>query len=349
MHRPASPAGLPELRERIAALCESLARTARDGQLVVIVRRSRRSTCARASFWIRAISRSWRARLSGRAGRVRAFGSAGASRARRRGRGAHRGSSTRLRRPHALYLTPSQQFPVGRHHEPRASPAGARVEHGHAGFLIGDDCDREFWYDGRPLAALHGLDRHERVIYLGTFNKALFPGLRLAYLSSCLRGSPEAFAAAGVADSFSPVLPQIVLADFAAGGHFARLPAAGAGTLPGLRRPGERRQRALGPRGRSRGLRPRGFAVAAHGPCGRRSRGHRRLRSSPGASVSALSAHATVKHPARADCCTVNFAADPTSVHSIHAMAPVVRPGRSGSLRAGREPPAEGRRPSYHR
>ena len=48
-------------------------------------------------------------------------------------------------------------------------------------WIIEDDYDSEFRYAGRPLASLQGIDRGERVIYLGTFSKVLFPGLRLGY------------------------------------------------------------------------------------------------------------------------------------------------------------------------
>ena len=84
-----------------------------------------------------------------------------------------------------------------------------------------DDYDSEFRYDGRPLASLQGLDPHGRVIYVGTCNKVLFPGLRLGYLI-VPAGLVESFAAARrISDGFSPPLSQAVLADFISGGHFA--------------------------------------------------------------------------------------------------------------------------------
>ena len=48
-------------------------------------------------------------------------------------------------------------------------------------WIVEDDYASEFRYGGRPLASLQGLDEAERVIYIGTLNKALFPGLRLGY------------------------------------------------------------------------------------------------------------------------------------------------------------------------
>ena len=48
-------------------------------------------------------------------------------------------------------------------------------------FIVEDDYTSEFRYSGPPLASLQGLDESEQVIYVGTLNKALFPGLRLGY------------------------------------------------------------------------------------------------------------------------------------------------------------------------
>ena len=79
----------------------------------------------------------------------------------------------------------------------------------------------EYRYEGRPLAALQGLDTAGQVLYAGTFHKVLFPGLRLAYLvvPDVL---VDAFRAAREAtDGYCPPLTQAIVADFLAQGHFA--------------------------------------------------------------------------------------------------------------------------------
>src|ERR1017187_8464875 len=73
------------------------------------------------------------------------------------------------------YVTPAHQFPLG-----VTMSIGRRLEllawAAEAGaFLIEDDYDSEYRFEGRPVSALQGLDRHGRVILLGTFNKLLFP------------------------------------------------------------------------------------------------------------------------------------------------------------------------------
>jgi GntR family transcriptional regulator/MocR family aminotransferase len=49
-------------------------------------------------------------------------------------------------------------------------------------WILEDDYDSEYRYVGWPLAALQGMDEHHRVIYLGSFSKALLPALRLGYM-----------------------------------------------------------------------------------------------------------------------------------------------------------------------
>lgn len=89
-------------------------------------------------------------------------------------------------------------------------------------WIIEDDYDSEYRYQGKPLPALKSLDRQGRVLYTGTFSKVLFPGLRLAYLVV----APEQVAAfARQADrlhNHCPHLLQASVAAFLDEGHFAR-------------------------------------------------------------------------------------------------------------------------------
>ncbi|MFX5668709.1 aminotransferase class I/II-fold pyridoxal phosphate-dependent enzyme, partial [Acinetobacter baumannii] len=52
----------------------------------------------------------------------------------------------------------------------------------HKVWIIEDDYDSEFRYGGRPLASLQGMDTQDRVLYMGTFSKIMFPGLRIGFL-----------------------------------------------------------------------------------------------------------------------------------------------------------------------
>lgn len=88
--------------------------------------------------------------------------------------------------------------------------------------IIEDDYDGECRYDAAPLPALKSLDQGGRVIYLGTFSKLLFPSLRLAYMVVPEWLTDACAGAISLTCRHAPVFPQAVLAEFIAGGHFAR-------------------------------------------------------------------------------------------------------------------------------
>ncbi|MBV9824607.1 MAG: PLP-dependent aminotransferase family protein [Alphaproteobacteria bacterium] len=89
-------------------------------------------------------------------------------------------------------------------------------------WIVEDDYDGEFHYQGRPLAALKSLDRDDVVIYAGSFSKVLFPGLRLGYLVAPERLVARFTAAALTISAGLGRLEQAVVARFIEEGHFAR-------------------------------------------------------------------------------------------------------------------------------
>ncbi|AWL96452.1 GntR family transcriptional regulator/MocR family aminotransferase [Bradyrhizobium ottawaense] len=121
----------------------------------------------------------------------------------------------------AAYVTPSHQFPLGvQMSMPRrlelldwARQAGA--------FVLEDDYDSEFRYDGAPLMSLAGIDRLQRVIYLGTFAKTLFPGLRIGYCALPERLIADVTAARAALDRFPGTLMEGAVADMLNSGAFA--------------------------------------------------------------------------------------------------------------------------------
>ncbi|MBI5030914.1 MAG: PLP-dependent aminotransferase family protein [Chloroflexi bacterium] len=120
------------------------------------------------------------------------------------------------------YVTPSHQYPLGvtmsLARRLKLLEWAARSN----AWILEDDYDSEYRYSGRPLTALQGLDTANRVIYIGTFSKVLFPALRLGYLVVPPNLVDAFIAARAMADRQSPVLDQAVLADFIAEGYFAR-------------------------------------------------------------------------------------------------------------------------------
>lgn len=84
--------------------------------------------------------------------------------------------------PRLIYVTPSHQYPLGCVMSLSRRRSLLQYAAQQQSWILEDDYDSEFRYDGAPLAALQGLDRAQRVIYMGTLSKACYPGLRLAYL-----------------------------------------------------------------------------------------------------------------------------------------------------------------------
>jgi GntR family transcriptional regulator/MocR family aminotransferase len=118
------------------------------------------------------------------------------------------------------YVTPSHQFPLGVTMGLERRLALLRWAERADAWIIEDDYDSEFRYVGRPLAALQGLDDGGRVLYIGTFNKAMFPSLRLAYMV-VPSDLVDAFSAARRwIDGHSSALVQAVMTDFMVAGHF---------------------------------------------------------------------------------------------------------------------------------
>ncbi|WP_233836986.1 MocR-like pyridoxine biosynthesis transcription factor PdxR [Paraburkholderia sp. ZP32-5] len=119
-------------------------------------------------------------------------------------------------------VTPSHQSPLG--HTLSLARRMALLDWAAQAsrWIIEDDYDSEFRYVGRPLPALKSLDRHDRVIYCGTFSKVMFPGLRLAYVVVPERAVERVGRVARSMNAGSPTLLQAALADFIRQGHFAR-------------------------------------------------------------------------------------------------------------------------------
>ncbi|QGZ56217.1 MocR-like pyridoxine biosynthesis transcription factor PdxR [Paraburkholderia acidiphila] len=122
--------------------------------------------------------------------------------------------------PRLMLVTPSHQYPLGMVMSLARRRMLLEYARQHQCWIIEDDYDSEFRYGSRPLASLQGLDTAGQVIYVGSFGKTLFPGLRVGYLVA-----PEALAesfATASAELYreGQLLQQAVLAEFIAEGHF---------------------------------------------------------------------------------------------------------------------------------
>ena len=121
-----------------------------------------------------------------------------------------------------VYVSPSHQYPTGVTMSLARRLALVEWASRAGAWILEDDYDSEYRYEGRPLAALQGLDAEGRVIYLGTFSKVLFPALRIGYMVVPTDLVGTFCAARALSDRHSPTVEQAVLADFIEEGHFAR-------------------------------------------------------------------------------------------------------------------------------
>ena len=127
-----------------------------------------------------------------------------------------------LRNCRLLYVTPGHQYPTGIAMSlPRRLQLLAWTQRSGT-IIFEDDYDSEFRFSGRPVPAMQGLDRGGKVIFAGSFNKVLFPSLRLAYLI-LPHHLVDVFARTkAMITRHHPLLDQAVLCDFIEQGHFGR-------------------------------------------------------------------------------------------------------------------------------
>ncbi|MFI4953100.1 MAG: PLP-dependent aminotransferase family protein, partial [Burkholderiales bacterium] len=120
-----------------------------------------------------------------------------------------------------VYVTPSCQYPLGVTLSLERRLALLRFAGNSGAWIVEDDYQSEFSYAGRPLAAIHSLDRGGRTLYVGTFTNSVFPSLRIAYLVLPRSLVPVFRAVRRQLDDHTHGFMQAVLADFIDGGHFA--------------------------------------------------------------------------------------------------------------------------------
>ncbi len=120
------------------------------------------------------------------------------------------------------YVTPAHQFPLG-----TVMSLSRRLEllswaSNSGGFIIEDDYDSEYRFEGRSIPALMSMDRSSSVILVGSFSKLLFPSLRIGYIVAP-PGLADFVSVFRVRTDFRSVhLEQAVLCDFIERGHLAQ-------------------------------------------------------------------------------------------------------------------------------
>ena len=122
--------------------------------------------------------------------------------------------------PRLIYVTPSHQFPLGATLSLQRRLALLDHARQSGAWVLEDDYDSEYRYQGRPIASLQGLDRAGTVIYMGTFAKTMFPAIKIGYLI-VPEHLVDAFGTAiRITGHVPPSTVQAALADFIGEGHY---------------------------------------------------------------------------------------------------------------------------------
>lgn len=121
------------------------------------------------------------------------------------------------------YVMPSHQYPSG-----VSMPIGRRMEllrwaaEAEGRYLIEDDYDSEFRYKGKPLPSLQASDHNGRVVYIGTFSKAIAPAIRISYMVLPYPLLKRYRSECGFYSSTVSRIDQKVLNEFIQDGYFER-------------------------------------------------------------------------------------------------------------------------------
>jgi GntR family transcriptional regulator/MocR family aminotransferase len=131
-------------------------------------------------------------------------------------------ASRRSASPRLIYATPGHQFATGVALSARRRLQLLAWAERRGAYIVEDDYDSEFRFSGRPIPALKSIDAEDRVIHLGTFNKSMFPALRLGFMVLPDALLDKVLEFRRDVDRPPPGLAQAALAEFIDAGHFSR-------------------------------------------------------------------------------------------------------------------------------
>ncbi|RUT96225.1 PLP-dependent aminotransferase family protein, partial [Mesorhizobium sp. USDA-HM6] len=124
--------------------------------------------------------------------------------------------------PRLIYVTPACQHPLGITMRMEERLRLLDIAETGNSWVIEDDFDGEYRFQGRPVPAIQSMDRSGRVIYVGTFAKLLFPALRIGFMVLPPELAGRIVNAISTTGQFAPLLLQAALADFITEGHMSR-------------------------------------------------------------------------------------------------------------------------------
>ena len=122
-----------------------------------------------------------------------------------------------------LHISPSHHYPTGTVTPITRRQALMRWLTAQPGrYLIEDDYDSEFRFSGLPIPTIQSMDRSGRVIYMNTFSRTISPSLRISYMILPRTLLPQWQAAMGFYSCTVPSFEQMTLTRFLAEGYFEK-------------------------------------------------------------------------------------------------------------------------------
>lgn len=120
------------------------------------------------------------------------------------------------------YVTPAHQAPTGVVLSPARRTALLQWAQERGTWIVEDDYDSDFSYEAAPLPALKSQDTAGHVLFCGSFNKSVFPALRIGFVVAPLAAMPALLAVRGTTGRANAVLDQLALVEFMRSGAFGR-------------------------------------------------------------------------------------------------------------------------------
>jgi GntR family transcriptional regulator / MocR family aminotransferase len=127
-----------------------------------------------------------------------------------------------LKKPRLIYVTPSHQYPLGSVLALQRRMALINIAWRSGALILEDDYDSDFRFSGEPLPSLQGLVEDAPVLYLGTFSKTMFPGLRLGYLVVPAAAVEPIASIYSTLERHGRQMEQLALAHFMMDGRYTR-------------------------------------------------------------------------------------------------------------------------------